>query len=193
MTMYQNAMVAGAGAIKQLASVPAAGRAAYDQAFGATYGLAMAKYRAELAQQAIRSNIANVLQNKILSDVELQVNQAEAEAAARVSAAAAGAAGASVDQTIDQTRVNADRATSTNEKAARSEMSNLAAGVGEQQAVLNSKIQLEDYGSFSSVLLGAGAGMSTVNFNGFDFDAKPGSEDPYEASSVWDFEQSDFD
>ena len=192
MTMYHNAMVAGAGTIQQLAALPAAGRAAYDASYQRVYSTEMAKYNAIQAQSAIRGNIATVLQNKVLNDIEIQMNQAEAEAAARVEAAAAGARGMSVEQSIDQTRLTQVRRESANEKAAKAEMSGFASQVGQYQATIDSSAQVEDYGSFSNVLLGS-LGSIDLDLTKYHIESSVPATDVYESSSVWDFEQSDFD
>lgn len=101
MSIYAQAVVSG---ITALAGTEA------DQVYASTYNQVRAtetkKANIRSAMQAAQYNIAAVQQDKILSNIEVQINQDNAEAAAKVAAATAGVEGGSVDDVMYETEKN---------------------------------------------------------------------------------------
>ena len=157
--MYQQAMVQGASAMQLAITGDNAGtRAAYDQSFNDNYATEMNRFNAAKARHAIQGNMAAAMQDRVLTDMEIQRSQAIAEANATVAAAAAGVEGMSVDQGIDQTKLNATRAQQANDKATKQEISSLVSGLGVHQAALLAEAPKQDFGNaFDAVLTAVGS------------------------------------
>lgn len=101
MSIYATAITSGISAL--------AGTAA-DQVYASTYNQVRAtetkKANIRSAMQAAQYNIAAVRQDKVLTNIEVQINQDKAEAAAKVAAATAGVEGGSVDDVMYETEKN---------------------------------------------------------------------------------------
>lgn len=101
MSIYAQAVMSG---INALAGTEA------DRVYASTYNQVRAteakKANIRSAMQAAQYNIAAVKQDKVLSNIEVQINQDNAEAAAKVAAATAGVEGGSVDDVMYETEKN---------------------------------------------------------------------------------------
>lgn len=118
MSIYAQAVTSGLSALEVLATGGnAQSRAAYDQAYNATYKTVASRQAASRARAAAESNISSIRQDKILTDTELGVRQAQAEAKARVSAAVSGSVGGSVEGSIYETHKNESLRIAENRRA----------------------------------------------------------------------------
>ena len=164
--LYAQAIQSGMSTLNLMAGGDNAGTiAAYNEQYNAQYK----KYTALDAKNTAESNIAAINQDKILSNLNIQMNQQQAEAAAQVSAAVAGVEGSSVDAGMYQIGANASMAT----QAVKAEADQLTE---EQLANVNSA--QTDYNSVpkinaTSPMEGALAGFGNVvgNLQESDFAA----------------------
>ena len=164
MTMY-NTTVAGGTAARQANANKAHGaasivtgyfagkqaeREAYDQAYSAAARRSDAMNRIFAASRRISS----IKQDKILSNVDIQMKQNQAEAEAKVAAAFAGVEGGSVDAVIYQTESNAaHRVAETRKKADQSIENELTAAYNAQGVMLSTTEAKSSYmGTFAEGL-----------------------------------------
>lgn len=159
MSVYANAAMQGMNAIHVMGGGDNAGTiAAYNEAYSAQ----QAFYAASDAKNTAEANISAINQDKILTNVQIEMNQQEAEAQLAVNAAAAGVSGGSVDAVaygIDanvsmqkqQAEAQADQLTEqqlANVSAASASMSSAQAAVPKTATVTDSLLQTA--GSMSS-------------------------------------------
>lgn len=114
--MMQKGLTAAASAFGDSAEE----KAAYNAAYSATAKRLAARDRRQQAQ----SNIRAIRREKIMSNVKLEQNQAQAEAMVRVNAAAAGVSGGSLDRQIYTTEMNLTEQQEVLESAARQQIEN---------------------------------------------------------------------
>lgn len=111
MSIYALAAQSGMSAL-QLALTGS--NAATKEAWNTSYNETAQRLAIASAKDAAQTNISALRQDKILSDVSIEIQQNEAEANAKVSAAVAGVSGTNVDQTVYMTEVNAAMAKQQN-------------------------------------------------------------------------------
>ena len=124
MALYAQAVQSGMGAAQLLATGE---NAQTKAAYNAAYAAKAAEYAAAGRKNAAEKNIAAIKQDKILTNVSIQMKQDQAEAFAKVNAAASGSSGQSVDDVIYGTERNEAHAiASANKKASQGIESELA-------------------------------------------------------------------
>lgn len=142
------------------------------QAYASAYNTTAQRLAAGRAKVQIEANVSAIKQDQILSDTNIQQQQAQAEAAARVSAAAAGVAGGSVDQVIYETEKNAAQRMADNQARAEKDIASQTAQIGGAQLSLetadyqeetflgtflqNLKLDAGDVRSFGELFAGGG-------------------------------------
>ena len=113
--LYASAAQSGISALQTALSGDTAATVA---AYNTEYSRISNSYAALDAKSTAESNIGAITQDKILTNVQIQLNQQQAEAAQQVSAATAGVSGQSVDAGIYQTGANASMAVAAAEAKA---------------------------------------------------------------------------
>lgn len=147
--MYALAMQQG---MQGLETMLTGGGAAYQH----EYGVQMRRAAALNRKQASIRNIASIKQDKILSDMAIQIRQSQAEAMARVSAAAAGVSGGSVDDVIQMTHVSETQAMKMNERQSQQQIEQEKANV--HSSFLDAHSQQSQRITYAGSLLQAFAG-----------------------------------
>jgi hypothetical protein len=137
--------------------------AAYNEQYNAQYK----KYAALDAKNTAEKNISAINQDKILSNIAIQMNQQEAEAAAQVSAAVAGVEGSSVDAGLYAIDANAamqkQQAVAKAEQATEQQLSN----VNSAQTDYNSVPQINAPSAFEGMLTGAAQAFGSLTDEDF--------------------------
>lgn len=111
--------------------------AAYEAAYGKFYTAYQGMHNAARARSAAEANIAAIKQDKIHTDMIVDMQQDRAEAEAKVMAAVSGAEGQSVRDSIYQTEVNSSVAKQNSKaKAEQSIESQLASVYNAQSTML---------------------------------------------------------
>lgn len=174
--LYAQAIQSGMSTMNLLAGGDNAGTiAAYNEAYGAQYK----KYVALDAKNTAESNIAAINQDKILSNVQIQMKQAQAEAAAQVSAAVAGVEGSSVDAGMYQIGANASMAVAQVEAKAEQLTEQQLAQVNSAQVNYNSVPKINAPSMLEAGMTGAAG--SAANISEDDFAAMEAQLDTWSA------------
>lgn len=104
MSLYQESMASG---LTALASSYTGASAESDAVYNEQYKREGARRAAAGRLDAAQSRIAVTQGNLMLSNLEIQIKQADAEAMTKVSAAVAGVEGSSIEQALQQAGTNA--------------------------------------------------------------------------------------
>lgn len=139
--MAEASGVSGAGYAQAILGVAdllsgASKRAAYEAAYGKVYASRTQMFNAANAKVAAEANIAAITQDKINTDLIIQMKQREAEAQAQVMAAVSGATGQSVDAVIYQTETNSSLAKRNNKKAMENNIEQQLASIYSSQSTM---------------------------------------------------------
>lgn len=117
-------MVAGAAGLSLASSLLSAdirNKQAGDQAYESRAKYLGTRLRATMRMDAATKNISAARRDKVLTNMAIEMKQAEAEANAKVNAAAAGTEGNSVEDVENQTKVNASNAKAAAERERKNE------------------------------------------------------------------------
>lgn len=157
--LFAQAAGSGIGTLNLLAGGnDAASLAAYNESYNAYAQKSAALER----KNAAETNIASINQDKILSNVQIQMNQAEAEAAAQVSAAVAGVSGSSVDAGMYQIGANASMASAQVEAKADQLTEQQLAEVNSAQVDFNSVPKVSNASPFEAGIAGLGTALGSI-------------------------------
>jgi nitric oxide reductase large subunit len=128
---YATAMI---GAVDMMTGAGA--DAAYEAAYGKFYSAAAGMINAGNQKVAAEANIAAIQQDKINTNVIIDMQQDKAEAQAKVAAAVSGTEGQSVSDTIYETEINSSVAKSNNRARAQQQVEQQLAQVYQSQSTL---------------------------------------------------------
>lgn len=174
--LYAQAAQSGMSALNLMAGGENAGTiSAYNTAYDAQYK----KYVALDAKTTAERNISAINQDKILSNLNIQMNQQAAEAAAQVSAAVAGVEGSSVDAGMYQIGANASMAKQSAEAQADQLTEQQLANVNSAQVNYNSVPKVSDTSPIAAGV--AGFGQVVGNLQESDFAAMEAQLDTWSA------------
>jgi len=174
--LYAQAIQSGMSSLNLMAGGDNAGTiAAYNEAYNSQYK----KYTALDAKTTAESNIAAINQDKILSNLSIQMNQQQAEAAAQISAAVAGVEGSSVDAGMYQIGANASMAKQSVEAQADQLTEQQLANVSSAQVNYNSVPKISDTSPIAAGV--AGFGQAVGNLDKSDFAAMEAQLDTWSA------------
>ena len=123
MTMYTQM----AGQVGQLI---ASSRTEDAAAYNAQYQVEVGRHNALSKRDALQANLAAVQQDKVLTNLNIKLNQAQAEANATVAAAAAGVQGQSVDAVVYETKKSEAQRVAENNRATEQQSEQLSAQAG---------------------------------------------------------------
>lgn len=138
--------------------------AAYEAAYGQYYKAYAGQMNASNRKVAAEANISAIKQDKINTDVVIDMQQDQAEARAKVMAAVSGAEGQSVDAVIAQTEFNSSVAQSNNKKNAEQQIENQLAAIYQSQSTM---LALDNVDVHSpSIGMALAGGLSTVMLDG---------------------------
>tara|TARA_R110002020_G_scaffold131052_4_gene293049 strand:- start:1727 stop:2260 length:534 start_codon:yes stop_codon:yes gene_type:complete len=162
--MYAQAITQGIGAIHVATGGDNAGTI---QAYNEAYSAQAQRYATLDAKNAAENNISAINQDKILSNVQIQMNQQEAEAAAQVSAAVAGVEGSSVDAGMYQIGANASMQVAQAEAKADQLTEQQLANVANAQVNYDSIPELGGTSNASAAIAGASQAFGTISEEDF--------------------------
>lgn len=162
--LYAQAISSGISTLNLMAGGDNAGTIG---AFNDAYNQQYKKYHALDAKNTAESNIAAINQDKILSNVNIQMNQQHAEAAAQVSAAVAGVSGSSVDQGMYEIGANASRQKQSVEAQADQLTEQQLALVNSGQVNYNSVPKINDTSTIESMVGGIGKALGSLSEKDF--------------------------
>lgn len=134
------------GAMKQKQAQKQQIAAMSKQAYSAEYSRVANMEAGKEALAKAQANIAAVKQDKILTDINIQMNQDAAEAQALVSAAAAGVEGGSVEAVALDTEINEVMAKQANAKAEEQGVQNALSAIGSASATMLSNDEVAQVG-----------------------------------------------
>jgi len=162
--LYGQAVQSGMGSLSlAITGESAQTIAAYNEA----YNKQAQKYATLDAKNTAESNISAINQDKILSNVQIQMNQQEAEAAAQVSAAVAGVEGSSVDAGMYQIGANASMQVAQAEAKADQLTEQQLANVSGAQTGYNSVPATQSTSAFEAGLSGLGQAVGSMSSDDF--------------------------
>lgn len=162
--LYAQAITTGISAIHVAGGGDNAGTInAYNTAYNSQYQ----KYSALDAKTTAESNITAINQDKILSNVAIQMNQQQAEASAQVSAAVAGVSGSSVDTGMYQIGANASMATAHADAKADQLTEQQLAGVNNAQTTYNSVPKPQEASAMEGALNGLSQAAGSLTSDDF--------------------------
>lgn len=128
-------------------------RRVYAAVYNSTYGTMAKRFASADAKNIMERNIANVQQDKILSNMQLQISEAQQVAQIELSAALAGVTGGSVDAVLNQTRANAVMAKASVSREAEQATQSLLANVNSAQAdMLSTRLQKTSFSPVGPIL-----------------------------------------
>jgi hypothetical protein len=137
--------------------------AAYNEAYNAQ----AQKYATLDAKTTAESNISAINQDKILSNIDIQMSQQEAEASAQVSAAVAGVSGSSVDAGMYQIGANASMQVAQAEAKADQLTEQQLASVNSAQTNYNSIQDPHSASAFEAGIAGVGQAVGSMSSQDF--------------------------
>jgi hypothetical protein len=173
--LYAQAITQGIGTLQLLAGGDNAGTIG---AFNAEYNKFAKQYAALDAKNTAESNISAINQDKILSNVAIQMKQQEAQAAAQVSAAVAGVEGGSVDAGMYSIDANAAMAVSQMEAKADQLTEQQLAMVASAQTTFNSVPETHTTSAFAGAITEVAGAVGNLTADDFaNMEAKLYSED----------------
>ena len=162
--LYAQAISQGIGAIALMAGGDNAQTIA---AYNAAYNASGAKYAALDAKSTAESNISSIAQDKILSNIAIQMNQQQAEAAAQVSAAVAGVSGSSVDSGMYQIGANASMQVAQAEAKADQLTEQQLANVSNAQTGYNNVPKVDTPSALAGALTGVANTVGSLSADDF--------------------------
>lgn len=162
MSIYNAAISEGVGALQIAITGSSAETDAY---YNAAYKVKADRRAAASRRDALQGSLSLIHQEKILSNQNIRLDQAQAEAAARVNAAAAGTSGRSLTDVIYETKKNAVFAASTIGKKYDRTFENVLAQINNET---NSLLSIQDVKkpSMAGALLGVAGQISDKDIIG---------------------------
>lgn len=146
--------------------------AAYDAAYGPYYRKYQQMSNAVNQKVAAEANINAITQDRINTDVMIEIQQDKAEAQAKVMAAVSGVEGQSVQDVIYQTEFNSSVAQSNNQKNAEQNIENQLANIYTSQTTLdaaaNTTMPTGPNVGLGVARAGIAAGLNIREAGGFD-------------------------
>ena len=162
--LYMQAVSSGIEAISLATGGDnAATIAAYNESYNAQYR----RYAALDTKNTAESNISAISQDKILSNLNIQMNQQQAKAAAQVSAAVAGVSGSSIDAGMYQIDANASMQVARVDAQAEQLTEQQLAIVGGAQTNLNSVPKPSSPNALQGALTGVTQAIGSLNEEDF--------------------------
>lgn len=150
--MYAQAVMQGMDTLNLLAGGDNAGTiAAYNEAYSAE----ASRYAAQDALHTAEQNISAIEQDKILTNVNIEMNQAQAKAQEQVNAAAAGVSGGSVDAVMYGIDANASMQKQQNEARADQLTEQQLANVSSASMGMSSALNAVPQSSTTDAIIGS--------------------------------------